>query len=85
MSDFDAKASIYRVEFKSAGGHRPISPAKPIRSGTVAECVRWVMAKRPDDRKTYFIAVPPEAGFVKNELRYPDVEAISQRPDFLKA
>ena len=84
MSDFEAKASIYRVEFKSAGWHRPISPAKPIRSGTVAECVRWVMAKRPDDRKTYFMTVPPEAGF-KNELRCPDIEAISQRPDFPKA
>jgi hypothetical protein len=55
MPDFNAKGDIYRVEFKSAAGHRPIAPSKPIRSGTVAEGVRWIMAKRPDDRKTYFI------------------------------
>jgi hypothetical protein len=85
MSDFNAKASIYRVEFKSAGWHRPISPPRPIRSGTIAECVRWVMTKRPDDRKTYFVTVPAEAGFIKNELRYPDIEAIFQHPDFPKA
>jgi hypothetical protein len=84
MSDFSAKADIYRVEFKSAVGHRPISPPKSIRSGTIAECVRWIMAKRPDDRKTYFMIVPLEAGFIKNELRYSDIEAIFQRPDFPK-
>jgi hypothetical protein len=42
------------------------------------------MAKRPDDRKTYFMIVLLEAGFIKNELRYSDIEAIFQRPDFPK-
>jgi hypothetical protein len=80
MSDFNAGAKIYRVEFKSAARDRTIP--KPVRSGTVAESVRWVMAKRPDDRKTYFMTVPLEAGFMKSELDYRDIEAISQRPDF---
>ena len=82
MPDFNAKADIYRVEFKSAAGHRPIAPSKPIRSGTVAEGVRWIMAKRPDDRKTYFMTVALEAGFLKGELRYRDIEDISRRADF---
>ena len=82
MPDFNAKADIYRVEFKSAAGHRPIAPLRPIRSGTVGEGVRWIMAKRPDDRKTYFMTVPLEAGFVKSELRYRDIEDISGRADF---
>jgi hypothetical protein len=85
MPDFNAKGDIYRVEFKSAAGHRPIAPSKPIRSGTVAEGVRWIMAKRPDDRKTYFMTVALEAGFVKSELRHPDIEAISRRADFPQA
>jgi hypothetical protein len=82
MPDFNAKADIYRVEFKSAAGHRPNAPSKPIRSGTVAEGVRWIMAKRPDDRKTYFMTVALEAGFLKGELRYRDIEDISRRADF---
>jgi hypothetical protein len=84
MPDFTAKADIYRVEFKSSAGHRPIAPSKPIRSGTVAECVRWIMAKRPDDRKTYFMTVALEAGFLKGELRYRDIEDIARRVDFLQ-
>jgi hypothetical protein len=80
MSDFNARAKIYRVESKSAARDRIIP--KPIRSGTVAENVKWIMAKRPDDRKTYFMTVPLEAGFIKSELDHRDIEAISQRPDF---
>jgi hypothetical protein len=40
------------------------------------------MAKRPDDRKTYFVTVALEAGFLKGELRYRDIEDISRRDDF---
>ena len=40
------------------------------------------MAKRPDDRKTYFMTVALEAGFLKGELRYRDIEDISRRADF---
>jgi hypothetical protein len=80
MSDFNARAKIYRVEFNSAARDRTIP--KPIRSGTVAESDKWIMAKRPDDRKTYFMTVPLEAGFIKSELDHREIEAISQRPDF---
>ena len=56
---------------------------QPVHSGTVAECMKWVMAKR-DYQATYFMTVPLEAGFIKKELGYPDIEAITQRPDFPK-
>jgi hypothetical protein len=39
------------------------------------------MAKR-DYRETYFMTVPLEAGFIKHELRYPDIEHIAARSDF---
>jgi hypothetical protein len=84
MSDFTAKANIYRVEVKRAGGLRHLPGPKAVRSGTIAECVTWIMAKRPDDRKTYFMTVPLEAGLINKELRYQDIEAVSQRPDFPK-
>jgi hypothetical protein len=35
-------------------------------------------------RKTYFMTVPLEAGFIKRELDYRDIEAVYQRPDFPK-
>jgi hypothetical protein len=84
MSDFNAKADVYRTEFRDVGGHRPLPSFKPIHSGTIAECVRWVMAKRHDYPQTYSMRVPLEAGFITNELHYQDIEAISQRPDFPK-
>jgi len=41
------------------------------------------MAKR-EYQETYFMTVPLEAGFIKNELGYFDIKTISHRPDFPK-
>jgi hypothetical protein len=83
MSDFSAQADVYNHVVKPARGYQPLLPPQPVHSGTVAECIKWVMAKR-DYHETYFMTVPLEAGFIKKELGYPDIEAISQRPDFPK-
>jgi hypothetical protein len=84
MSDFNARGDVYRSETRTAGGHRPLSPSQPVYSGTVADCVKWVMAKKHDYPETYFMTVPLEAGFIKSELCYQNIEAISQRADFTK-
>ena len=81
MSDFNAKADVYCTQVQPAGGHRPILPPKLVHSGTVAECIRWVMAKR-EYREIYSMTVPLEAGFIKAELDYRDIEAIYRRHDF---
>jgi hypothetical protein len=84
MSDFNARADVYITKVNSAGGYRPLLPPKPIRSGTITDTVKWIMAKDELDRQMYFMTVPLEAGFIKSELSYQDIEAISRRPDFPK-
>ena len=81
MPDYNATAQVYRHEAKG-GRHQYIAPPQPIRSGPVAECMKWVVAKGNDYPETYFMTVPLEAGFIKSELTYRDIEAISKRPDF---
>jgi non-canonical (house-cleaning) NTP pyrophosphatase len=83
MSDFNARADVYCHVVKPIIGHHPILPPKPIYSETIAKCVNWVMAKR-EHQETYFMTVPLEAGFIKKELDYFDIKAISQRPNFPK-
>jgi non-canonical (house-cleaning) NTP pyrophosphatase len=83
MSDFNAPADVYCHVVKPTTGHQPMLPPKPVHSGTVAECIKWVMAKR-EYQETYFMTVPLEAGFIKNELGYFDIKTISHRPDFPK-
>jgi hypothetical protein len=83
MSDFNAQANVYCHVVKPTIGHQPLLSPKPIHSGTVAECIKWVMAKR-EYQETYFMSVPLAAGFIKKELGYLDIKAISHRPDFPK-
>ena len=85
MSDFSAKADVYRAVMKAPTGHRFMPPAAPIHSGTIAECISWVMTKHDGYPDTYSMRVPLEAGFQTNELHYRDIEAISKRPDFPRA
>jgi hypothetical protein len=84
MSNFDMPANVYMVNGRQAGGHRPLTPSRTVHSGTVTECVRWVMAKIHDYPETYSMTVPLEAGFIKGELSYQEIEAISKRSDFPK-
>jgi hypothetical protein len=81
MSDFNAHADVYCLQVQPSGTYRPIQLPRPVHSGTIADCVNWVMAKR-DYRETYFMTVPLEAGFIKDELRYPDIQQIAARLDF---
>lgn len=82
MSDFSAKAGVYRAVMKAPTGHPFMPPAGPIHSGTIAECISWVMTKHDGYPDTYSMRVPLEAGFQTNELHYRDIEVISKRPDF---
>jgi hypothetical protein len=82
MSDFSARAEVYRAVMKAPTGHRFMPLATPVHSGTVAECISWVIRKHDGYPETYSMRVPLEAGFQTNELHYRDIEAISKRPDF---
>lgn len=42
------------------------------------------MTKHDGYPQSYSMRVPLEAGFITNQLYYPDIEAIFQRPDFPK-
>jgi len=62
---------------------KKISPgSRFLRSTTIVDGVKAVMAKREADRQIYSITTSLEAGFGKEVLAYPDIEAISQRTDF---
>lgn len=82
MSNFNAHAEVYRAAVRHATNHEPILPPKPIHTGTVTECVRYVMTRHDGYPLTYSMRLPLEAGFQTNELHYRDIEAISKRPDF---
>jgi hypothetical protein len=82
MSDFSAQADVYRLEAKSPAKDRVIPQQKPVHSGTIAQCVKWVMDKRHDYPETYSMTVPLEAGFIGRTLGYREIEAMSKRPDF---
>jgi hypothetical protein len=85
MSDFNAKADVYRTVMKAPAGHRFMPPPAPIHSGTIAECISWVMTKHDGYPETYSMRVPLEAGFQTNVLHYRDIEAISKLADFPRA
>jgi len=82
MSNFNAKADVYRQEMKSPARDGVIPQRKPVHSGTIVQCVKWIMDKRHDYPETYSMTVPLESGFQKCELDYRDIEAISKRSDF---
>jgi hypothetical protein len=85
MPNFNADAEVYRAAVEHYGAHRPILPSRPIHTGTVAECVRYIMSKHDGYPETYSMRLPLEAGFQTNQLHYRDIEAISKRSDFPRA
>jgi hypothetical protein len=85
MSDFNARAEVYKVGMTTAPWGTKITSPPPIHVGTMVECVRMVTAMHQSERVLCSIAVPLEAGFIKAELDYRDIEAISRRADFLRA
>jgi hypothetical protein len=81
MSNFNALANVYVERVGQPGGHRPLLTSQVVHSGTVAECVKWIMSR--DYPETYFMTVRLEAGFFnKDVLRYREIEALFERPDF---
>jgi hypothetical protein len=81
MSDYNPRAELRRVEMTPTRPGKKIGAPRVVHSGTVADCVNRVMAKREPDRLIYSMSVPLEAGFGKIDHNYRDIEAISRRPD----
>jgi hypothetical protein len=82
MPNFNAQAEVYKAVMREPSGHRFISAPTPIHTGSIAECVRYVVTKHDGYPATYTMRVPLEAGFQTNTLHYRDIEEISKRPDF---
>jgi hypothetical protein len=85
MSNLNAHADVYCHGGISVPKFQPIPQRRPMHSGTIAECVRWVMKNHQGYPDLYSLVIPFEAGFQTNELWYRDIEAISKRPDFPRA
>jgi hypothetical protein len=82
MSDFNAKADVYRTVMKAPTGYRFNPPPQPVYAGTVADCAKYVLSKQDDYPETYSLKVPLEAGFNSDEFHYRDIVALSERRDF---
>lgn len=85
MPNFSAQAEVYKAVMKEPSGHRFMPAPTPIHTGSVAECVRYVVTTHDGYPTTYTMRVPLEAGFQTNTLHYRDIEAISTLPDFPRA
>jgi hypothetical protein len=84
MADFNALAELHRLEMSPLDQTKSLSGPRMVHTGTVAECVRKVMAKRDPDRAPYSMTVKLEAGFGGPSLGYLEIEDISHRADFPK-
>jgi hypothetical protein len=86
MPNYNAPAELHRFEMTNVQWGKKNSPGpRFLRSMTVMDGVKTVMAKREADRQIYSITTSLEAGFGKEVLAYQDIEAISQRTDFPRA
>jgi hypothetical protein len=84
MPNFNATAEVYCHGVINVGKFQPIPQRKSIHSGTIDQCVRWVMKNHQGYPALYRMEVPLEAGLQKTELHYDEIEALSKRPDFPK-
>ena len=82
MPNLNARADVYCHGGINVGKFQPLPQPEPVHSGTIADCVQWVLKNHQGYPNLYNLVIPLEAGFQKNELYYPDIEAISKRPDF---
>jgi hypothetical protein len=85
MSDFNALAELHRLEMTRPDPTKALSGPRMVHTGTVAECVRKVMAKREPDRQIYSMTVKLEAGFGGPTLHYREIEQTARRADFPKS
>jgi hypothetical protein len=79
MPDFNARSDVYVAMMREP---RRTQSLLPVHTGTLAECVRYVLTKHDGYPETYAMRLPLEAGFQTKELHYRDIEAIARRPDF---
>jgi hypothetical protein len=63
------------VQFRTPTGQVHIP--KPVYTGTVKQCVQWMMTKENEYPETYSMTVPLEAGFQKRELRFDEVKNLA--------
>jgi hypothetical protein len=82
MPNFNARADVYCHCGTNVAKFQPLPQPKPVHSGTITKCIRWIMKHHQGYPALYSIVVPLEAGFGTNELHYRDIETISKRPDF---
>jgi hypothetical protein len=86
MPSYNAPAELHRFEMTNIHLGAKLNPGpRFLRSTTMVDGVKTVMAKRQADRQIYSITTSLEAGFGKQVLTYQDIEAISQRADFPRA
>jgi len=79
MPNFSAHADVYCHGGINVGKFQPIPAPKPVHSGTITECVTWVMKHHQGYPDLYSMVIPLEAGFQTNELHYPDIAAIAEQ------
>jgi hypothetical protein len=85
MPDFNAKADVYVVSMREPLRWRSMPQRLPVHSGTITECVTYVLTKHDGYPETYSMRIPLEAGFQTNELGYREIEALSKWADFPRA
>lgn len=82
MPNFNAQADVYCAVGPSVPKYHPIPRPRPVYSGTIVECRKWVMKNHQGYPALYSMVVPLEAGLQTKELRYDEIEVLSRYPDF---
>ena len=82
MPNFNAKADVYCAVGPRVPKFQPIPQKRPVYSGVIVECRRWVMKNHQGYPALYSMVIPLEAGLQTNELHYDEIEALSKHPDF---
>jgi hypothetical protein len=86
MYNFKAKGELHRLEMTTPKPHTPIvSAARMVFTGSVADCINKVMAKREPDRQIYTITIGPDFGMDATALHYRDIEQLYSYPGFPKS
>jgi len=82
MPNFNAQADVFCAVRLRVPKFQPIPSPKPVHSGTITDCIQWIMTHHQGYPDLYSMVVPLEAGFETNEMHYRDIETISKRADF---
>jgi hypothetical protein len=81
--NWDASAELYwQVKRSSKMKRKKRSARRRILTATLQECIRRLVARRPNARPQYSIRVSDEAGIAKTRLDYLDAQALAWRVDY---